>query len=45
MIMVNWKREDAFHPPEFNKKMLFHIYNANIVLLKTQKDFAVRKGA
>ncbi|AWG20968.1 AAA family ATPase [Flavobacterium faecale] len=25
--------EMLFHPPEFNKKMLFHIYNANIALL------------
>jgi hypothetical protein len=23
-----------FQPPEFNKKMLFHIYNTNIALLK-----------
>ena len=28
------EREMLFHPPEFNKKMLFHIYNANIALLK-----------
>ena len=27
-------REILFQPPEFNKKMLFHIYNANIALLK-----------
>ena len=27
-------REMLFKPPEFNKKMLFHIYNANIALLK-----------
>lgn len=27
-------REMLFHPPEFNKKMLFHIYNSNITLLK-----------
>jgi hypothetical protein len=28
------EREMLFHPPEFNKKMLFHIYNSNIALLK-----------
>lgn len=28
------EREMLFQPPEFNKKMLFHIYNANVVLLK-----------
>jgi len=28
------EREILFKPPEFNKKMLFHIYNANITLLK-----------
>ncbi|MFV8269163.1 ATP-binding protein [Flavobacterium sp. GT2N3] len=28
------EREILFQPPEFNKKMLFHIYNANIALLK-----------
>jgi len=28
------EREMLFQPPEFNKKMLFHIYNANIALLK-----------
>jgi hypothetical protein len=28
------EREMLFQPPEFNKKMLFHIYNANISLLK-----------
>ena len=27
------ERERLFQPPEFNKKMLFHIYNANIALL------------
>jgi hypothetical protein len=27
-------REMLFQPPEFNKKMLFHIYNSNIALLK-----------
>jgi hypothetical protein len=28
------EREMLFQPPEFNKKMLFHIYNSNITLLK-----------
>ncbi|MGO4905496.1 ATP-binding protein [Flavobacterium sp. W20_MBD1_R3] len=28
------EREMLFEPPEFNKKMLFHIYNSNIALLK-----------
>ncbi|RDI56875.1 ATP-binding protein [Flavobacterium glaciei] len=28
------EREMLFQPPKFNKKMLFHIYNANIALLK-----------
>ncbi|MFV5690664.1 ATP-binding protein [Flavobacterium sp. LT1R49] len=28
------EREMLFQPPEFNKKMLFHIYNTNISLLK-----------
>ena len=28
------EREILFQPPEFNKKMLFHIYNSNIALLK-----------
>ena len=27
------EREFLFKPPEFNKKMLFHIYNSNMVLL------------
>jgi hypothetical protein len=27
-------REMLFQPPEFNRKMLFHIYNVNIALLK-----------
>lgn len=27
-------RKFLFEPPEYNKKMLFHIYNSNIVLLK-----------
>jgi len=31
-----------FQPPEFNKRMLFHIYNSNIALLqKLQKGFAL----
>ena len=30
----NIEREMLFQPPEFNKKMLFHIYNSNIALLK-----------
>jgi hypothetical protein len=33
-------REILFQPPEFNRKMLFHIYNANIsILQKLQKGF------
>ena len=28
------EREMLFQPPEYNKKMLFHIYNTNISLLK-----------
>ena len=31
------EREMLFQPPEFNKKMLFHIYNANIALLNKLK--------
>jgi hypothetical protein len=31
------EREMLFQPPEFNKKMLFHIYNANIALLNRLK--------
>jgi hypothetical protein len=27
-------REFLFQPPEFNRKMLFHIYNSNVSLLK-----------
>jgi hypothetical protein len=27
-------RKMLFQPPEFNKRMLFHIYNANIALLQ-----------
>jgi len=31
-----------FEPPEFNKKMLFHIYNSNLALLtKLQKGLAL----
>jgi hypothetical protein len=33
-----------FQPPEFNRKMLFHIYNSNISILhKLQKGFALSK--
>ncbi|MFV5694283.1 ATP-binding protein [Flavobacterium sp. LB3P122] len=36
------EREMLFQPPEFNKKMLFHIYNANISLLnKLQKGLSL----
>ncbi|MGZ9734664.1 DUF5929 domain-containing protein [Flavobacterium sp. GNP002] len=36
------EREMLFQPPEFNKKMLFHIYNANIALLnKLQKGLSL----
>ncbi len=36
------EREILFKPPEFNKKMLFHIYNANITLLsKLQKGLSI----
>lgn len=36
------EREMLFQPPEFNKKMLFHIYNSNISLLKKlQKGFSL----
>jgi hypothetical protein len=36
------EREMLFQPPEFNKKMLFHIYNANISLLdKLKKDLSL----
>ena len=35
-------REILFQPPEFNKKMVFHIYNSNIALLeKLQKGAAL----
>jgi hypothetical protein len=37
-------REMLFQPPEFNRKMLFHIYNSNISILhKLQKGFALSK--
>ena len=36
------EREILFKPPEFNKKMLFHIYNSNIALLnKLQKGISL----
>lgn len=36
------EREILFKPPEFNKKMLFHIYNSNIALLnKLQKGLSL----
>ncbi|MFE3867689.1 ATP-binding protein [Flavobacterium sp. LS2P90] len=36
------EREMLFQPPEFNKKMLFHIYNSNITLLnKLQKGLSL----
>ncbi|WP_269226844.1 ATP-binding protein [Flavobacterium eburneipallidum] len=36
------EREFLFQPPEFNRKMLFHIYNSNISLLnKLQKNIAL----
>lgn len=36
------EREMLFEPPEFNKKMLFHIYNSNLALLaKLQKGLAL----
>ncbi|MFV8374899.1 ATP-binding protein [Flavobacterium sp. LB1P62] len=36
------EREMLFQPPEFNKKLLFHIYNANITLLnKLQKGLSL----
>ncbi|MBF7091071.1 ATP-binding protein [Flavobacterium sp. ALJ2] len=35
-------REILFQPPEFNRKMLFHIYNSNIALLvKVQKGLVL----
>lgn len=37
-------REMLFEPPKFNKKMLFHIYNSNIALLKKlQKGHSLSK--
>jgi hypothetical protein len=33
----NIETEMLFQPPEYNKKMLFHIYNANIALLSKLK--------
>ena len=36
------ERQILFKPPEFNKKMLFHIYNSNIALLnKLQKGLSL----
>jgi hypothetical protein len=36
------EREMLFQPPEFNRKMLYHIYNANTALLqKLQKGIAL----
>jgi hypothetical protein len=36
------EREMLFQPPEFNKNLLFHIYNANITLLnKLQKGLSL----
>lgn len=36
------EREMLFEPPAFNKKMLFHIYNANLALIdKLQKGMAL----
>ncbi|MFD1601334.1 ATP-binding protein [Flavobacterium artemisiae] len=35
-------RQMLFQPPEFNRKMLFHIYNANMALLaKLQKEITL----
>lgn len=34
-------REILFEPPEFNKKMLFHIYNSNMALLSKLQKGAV----
>ncbi|MBE8727342.1 ATP-binding protein [Flavobacterium hungaricum] len=35
-------RQILFQPPEFNRKMLFHIYNSNMALLaKLQKEIAL----
>ena len=36
------EREMLFEPPEFNRKMLFHIYNSNLALIdKLQKGFSL----
>ena len=36
------ERQMLFQPPEFNKKLLFHIYNSNIILLsKLQKGIVL----
>ena len=36
------ERQFLFRPPEFNKKMLFHIYNSNVALLnKIQKGISI----
>lgn len=37
-------REMLFQPPEFNKRMLFHIYNANIALLQKLQKGIVLSG-
>jgi hypothetical protein len=38
------EREMLFEPPEFNRKMLFHIYNSNLVLLdKLQKSLLLNE--
>ncbi|CAM3661941.1 ATP-binding protein [Flavobacterium chungbukense] len=35
-------RQMLFQPPEFNRKMLYHIYNSNVALLsKLQKEIAL----
>ncbi|MCY1458751.1 hypothetical protein D9M71_761620 [compost metagenome] len=35
-------RQILFQPPEFNRKMLYHIYNANMALLaKLQKEITL----
>lgn len=35
-------REMRFQPPEFNRKMLFHIYNSNLALIsKLEKGFSL----
>jgi len=36
------EREILFEPPEFNRRMLFHIYNSNLVLIdKLQKNLTL----